>query len=120
MPPDINAIKRELAGLARQKDKRIVGFWPDEPSKWWPTSVTDPSSGQPFTMTGAWDFLAEQLERDRTSVEQVLLKKPLGKLAYQVLVKTEYETIYIKVRLAGGKIIGRSFHRSSIPEKEKR
>ena len=103
-------IKSKLAELARQKDKRDVGIGPEDPPKWWPMSVTDPRSGEPFTPAGAWDFIAEQLDKNETLIKQVLLKKPCGKLAYEFRVRTECGTIYIKVRLAKDKIIGRSFH----------
>ena len=110
MQQDINEIKCELAKLARQKGKRDVGIGPEDPTKWWPMSVTDPRSGEPFTPAGAWDFIAEQLDQNETSIKQVLLKKPCGKLAYEFRVRTEFGKIYIKVRLAKDKIIGRSFH----------
>lgn len=110
MRQDINEIKSKLAKLARHKDKRDVGIGPEDPPKWWPMSVIDPRSGEPFTPAGAWDFIAEQLDKNETSIKPVLLKKPCGKLAYVFRVRTECGTIYIKVRLAKCKIIGRSFH----------
>ena len=110
MPSEINAIKKNLSELARQENKRDVSFGQEEPHKWWTGSVIDPRSGEPFTPSGAWDFIAEQLEKEGTLVKEVLLKKPLGKLAYAFCVGTGDGTIYIKVRLAKDKIIGRSFH----------
>ena len=110
MPKDINSIKCELAKLARQKDKRDVGIWPEDPSKWEPGSVRDPRSGRPFTYPGAWDFIAEELEEKQTSIKPVPLIAPRGKVGYAFLVSTKHGTIYIKVRLAKGKIIARSFH----------
>jgi len=110
MCQDSNEIKSELAKLARQKNKRDVSIGPEEPAKWWPTSVKDPRGGKPFTYAGSWDFIAEQLDKKETSIEQKKLKKPCGKLAYVLKILTEYGIIYIKVSLANGKIIGRSFH----------
>ncbi len=112
MPQDINAIKRKLAELARKRDKRDVGFWPDDPHNWYPESVIDPRSKKPFTRSGAWDFIAEELEKKETLIKPVPLIAPRGKVGYKFLVSTEYGTIYIKVRLAKAKIIGRSFHYS--------
>lgn len=112
MPQNINAIKRELAKLARQKDKRDVGIYPEDPPRWEPGSVRDPRSKKPFTYPGAWDFIAEALEKKETSIKPVSLIAPRGKVGYVFLVSTEYGTIYIKVRLARGKIIARSFHYS--------
>lgn len=113
MQADINETKCELARLARCKDKRDVGIGPEDPTKWWPMSVIDPRSGEPFTIAGAWDFIAEELEKKRTSIKQCLLKKPCGKLAYEFVVSSEQGEIYVKLRLANGKIIGRSFHVST-------
>jgi hypothetical protein len=62
---------------------------------------------------GAWEFIAEQAENRKTSFDQKFLKKPIGKIGYEFLIKTEYQDIYIKVRLANGIIIGRSFHPST-------
>ena len=112
MPQDINSIKCKLAKLARQKDKRDVGAWPEDPPKWEPSSVMDPRSGRPFTYPGAWDFIAEELEKKQTSIKPVPLIVPRGELGYAFLVSTEYGTIYIKVRLGREKIIARSFHYS--------
>jgi len=110
MQHDINEIKCKLAKLARQKDKRDVGIGPEEPTRWWTMSVTDPRSGKPFTPAGAWDFIAEELDKKETTIKQVLMKKPCGKLGYAFRVRTESGIIYIKVRLGKNKIIGRSFH----------
>lgn len=112
MPRDINAIKSELAKLARQKNNRIVSFWPEEPSKWWPGSVIDPRSGKVFTNAGAWDFVAEHLERKETKIEKVPLWFPRGKDGYAFTVKDGKQTIYIKVSLGKDVIIARSFHLS--------
>ena len=112
MQRDINEVKSKLAELARQKDKRIVGEYPEDPTRWWPASVRNPRTGQPFTYVGAWDFIVEQLNKNETLIKQVFLKKPCGKLAYELRIKTECRIIYIKVRLGKDKIIGRSFHYS--------
>jgi len=112
MPQDIITVKCELAKLAKQKDKRDVGIWPEDPPRWEPGSVRDPRSKKPFTYPGAWDFIAEELEKKQTSIKPFPLIAPRGKVAYAFLVSTEYGKIYIKVRLARGKIIARSFHYS--------
>lgn len=112
MPQNINAIKRELAELAKNRNKRTVGIWPEDPHNWYPGSVIDPRSKEPFTPSGAWVFIAEELEKKGTSVRPAPLIAPRGKLGYEFLVNTEYGTIYIKVRLAKDRIIGRSFHYS--------
>jgi hypothetical protein len=112
MSQSFDDIKLKLAEFARLKDKRDVGFFPDDPSKWWPGNVTDPRSGEPFTVFGAWEFIAEELEKKKTIIKEVVLKKPVGKPGYEFCVDTEFGEIYIKVRLTRDRIIGRSFHYS--------
>jgi len=114
MSKHINAVKRELAELAKNRNKRTVGIWPEDPHNWYPGSVIDPRSQdkKPFTHSGAWIFIAEELEKKGTFVKPAPLIAPRGKLGYEFLVDTEYGTIYIKVRLAKDRIIGRSFHYS--------
>jgi hypothetical protein len=114
MPEDLNEIKRELANLSKQKEKRIVGCWPEDPPQWWVGEVIDPRSQRqkPFTCAGAWDFIAEELEKKETSIKPVYLISPRGELGYEFLVNTTHGVIYIKVRLGQDRIIGRSFHYS--------
>jgi hypothetical protein len=74
--------------------------------------VCDPETGLPFTEAGAWDFVANLLESGHP-VELVVLEKPPGATGY-VLKKqvTQHDTIYIKLRIRAGCVIGRSFHYS--------
>lgn len=110
MSESIESIKLKIAEFALDEDKREVGFYPEEPSKWWPESVIDPKSNVPFTCQGAWEFIADELRKKQTVIEDILLDKPLGKLAHWFVINTEQGGVYIKVRLTERRIIGRSFH----------
>ena len=112
MPEDLDAIKRQVAELAKQKNKRIIGSYPSDPSRWYPTTVIDPRTGSPFTDAGAWDYIAEEVVKNKNTLREVFLKAPIGKPGYELFIK-EYKAVYIKVRMANGKIIGRSFHYST-------
>ncbi len=106
----LRAIKKHLATLARQEAKRQVPF--DCGTKWWFASITDPRTGAPFTYSGSWDFVAEQLEQVGTKIDEIALSEPTGKKAYVLRVPTRECVIYIKVHFGfgGDVIIGRSFH----------
>jgi hypothetical protein len=87
------------------------------PTHWSPQQVRDPRSGEAFTDEGAWLFVAELLEANHP-VEVVILDKPPGKKGY-VLICAGHppEEIYIKLQMASGCVIGRSFHISIRNEK---
>ncbi len=99
-----------MAVLARQRRKCILG-WPRD---WRPTEVVNPATGEPFTAWGAWEFIAELLERGH-ALEEVVLDNPPGKRAYVMRVDLQRDRpqLYIKVQLGSGFIIGRSFHPST-------
>lgn len=114
MEKDLEQIKKQLAFLARQKQALIIPYEEKKPSKWWFGNVTDPRSGNYFTYIGAWDFIAEKLEEEDTSIEEITLDKPPGKKAYVLHVDTTHGEIYIKVHFGhGNTIVGRSFHYSN-------
>lgn len=113
VPPEIRA---RLAALCRSKRTRVVGQWSaGDPSRWMPNSVADPQTLLPFTEVGAWDFAADSLEAGVT-IEEVVLEKPPGATGYVIKVAvSKVDTIYIKLRLRGNLIVGRSFHYSDCP-----
>jgi len=109
----LKLIKHQLAVLI-QRGKRLVPIGEEYPKKWWFGEVTDPRSQKYFTPSGAWDFIAEQLEQPGTTIREVVLEKPKGRKAYELKVPTQKGIIYIKIHF-GGKgdtVIGRSFHYS--------
>jgi hypothetical protein len=83
------------------------------PCDWRPNQVIDPRSGQPFTDPGAWEFIVEKLS-DNEPLETISLLKPPGKVGYVMKIRDfdRNSTIYIKLQLGAGVVIGRSFHYS--------
>jgi hypothetical protein len=104
----------ELVRRARDKKLRTFEFDPDEPVVWKPTEVLNPSCDLPFTDISAWHFIADQIEAG-CSVEVVILRKPPDELGYEMRFQgaPHQPQIYIKVRLHGKRIVGRSFHNST-------
>ncbi len=89
-------------------------FTPEEPVVWKPTEVLNPTCNLPFTDISAWHFIADQLEAG-CAVHVVILRKPPNELGYEMRFPgaTRQPQIYVKVRLHGHRIIGRSFHNST-------
>ena len=115
MSPESPEIRRLIARLAGSAKCRRLG-WDSQwklPSDWTPGTIDDPESGMPFTNAGAWNLLAELVEEGHP-MEEVRLDVPLGDLAYVLLVNLEGadSTLYIKVQVKGGLLLGRSFHYS--------
>ncbi|HET6879183.1 MAG TPA: hypothetical protein VFI31_03445 [Pirellulales bacterium] len=64
----------------------------------------------PMPKPGEW--VADLLEDATVNVEEVLLQSPPGKKGYVIQVSLNTRSVYAKVQLGSGKIIGRSFHYS--------
>jgi hypothetical protein len=73
--------------------------------------VLNPSGGQPFTDAGAWEFIAQLLLQGHP-LEESPQEQPPGVTAYVMQISLPEGTVYIKVRLGAGFILGRSFHYS--------
>lgn len=109
----LKLIKHQLAVLIHRGNRRVP-FGEEYPKKWWFGKVIDPRSHKYFTPTGAWEFIAENLEDPGIKIREVILEKPEGRKAYELLIPTKEDMIYIKIHF-GGKgdtVIGRSFHYS--------
>jgi hypothetical protein len=105
--------RQEAAILARRKKARSVEFSPEAPCDWRPQTINDPETGTVFTPNGAWEFIAVKLEDENQSVREIVLRKPPGKKAFEMIVAHSDRDIYIKFQLGAGKIKGRSFHYST-------
>jgi hypothetical protein len=72
-----------------------------------------PRSCEPFTESGAWEFVAATLETGH-AMELLILDNPRGAKAYVLIIaaSTDAPPIYVKVQLGSGCVIGRSFHYS--------
>ncbi|HTU20139.1 MAG TPA: hypothetical protein VMG10_18890 [Gemmataceae bacterium] len=112
-PAQLAENRRQLAQLARQKSKRRVPV--ELPCTWQPRSVINPEDNQPFTLAGAWEFMARLLEdMEGQSVEVLTLDNPAGKTAYVMKCDLPTGALYIKIHYGppGTSILGRSFHYS--------
>jgi len=98
MPADLSSIRHQLTVLAR-------------PNQWRPHEVICAETGEPFTDAGAWEHVADLLEQGH-ELEAIPQEEPAGVTAYVMHVSMATETLYIKVRLGAGFILGRSFHYS--------
>jgi len=85
------------------------------PTDWRPNQIRSPTSGDFFTQDGAWHFIADLLESGH-SIEEIILCKPPGRRAYVMHVELgpNLPKLYIKLQLGSGKVIGRSFHYSTV------
>ena len=71
--------------------------------------------GNAFTDIAAWDLIAAKLEEGHP-VETIELNRPPGKTGYVMKIDLGPERpVYVKLQLAGKKVIGRSFHYSERP-----
>ncbi len=107
MPTDLESIRHQLAVLARRKKARVI----DKPNKWRPHEVICPATGEPFTEAGAWEYIADLLDQEHP-LEEAAQEQAPDVMAYVMQVSVLTETLYIKVRLGAGFILGRSFHYS--------
>ena len=112
----INAeTRRQLALLARRPGARTSAFDRSAPTDWRPTEVRDPEGGfSPFfTDAAAWELIADKLEEEH-EVEVVELRKPPGAKGYVMKIDLgpDVPTLYVKLQLRGGQVVGRSFHYS--------
>jgi hypothetical protein len=87
------------------------------PRDWRPQQVRHPETREPFTLEGAWDFIADCLESG-CAVEEITLENPPGKTGYVMLIDigSDRPLLYVKLELGSGTVIGRSFHYSVSPE----
>lgn len=112
----LEKIRHEIILLARQKRSRTSAFTSSAPTEWQPYAVLD-ENGEPFTDAGAWDLVADLLERGHP-IKSVVLRHPPGKRAYEMIVSLRPGSleIYIKLQMGSGRVIGRSFHYSTLAD----
>lgn len=112
------ATRRNLTRLARSRRTRTSAFTSARPTDWRPTQVRNPDGilDDHFTDSTAWELIASALADDHP-VETVELRKPPGARGYVMLIDIEpgRPRLYVKVELGAGKVLGRSFHYSTIP-----
>ena len=110
----LDVIQKKMLDLLEAR-KNISEWSEKRPTNWRPSSVTNPNPDVniPFTNTTCWYFI-EQLLHNKHPIKEITLDKPPGKKGYMMLFETESEPsdIYIKLEIANGQLIGRSFHYS--------
>lgn len=113
MSPDPDVVRGELVRLCRHRKTRKVVFTKEAPSDWRPTSVAHPEFGQYFTDAGAWEYVADLLEKGH-AIKEITLSNPVGELAYEMNVDLgpNQANLYIKIQIKSGFVFGRSFHYS--------
>jgi hypothetical protein len=111
LPPRVPLAKREeLARLAGRAATRVVAH--QHKSEWSPTTVVNPAddNGQVMFISGTeWNYIRDLLVTDE-SWKPVTLND--GKTGYVLTKKLAQGTLYIKLQLGCGCVIGRSFHYS--------
>jgi hypothetical protein len=112
-------IRRQLIVLCQSERTRAVGMPPNYRSKWQPRAVRHPESGEPFSPVEAWHFAQHNMEQG-CEIEAITLSLPPGKTGF-VIHAAGYagEMIYIKLQIVGSRVIGRSFHVSEKPARER-
>jgi hypothetical protein len=105
---DVEQARHQLVLLLR-RGAYSVEFTRRMPTDWRPQQVINPVDGQPFTPRAAWHFVLDALERSEP-LKQIELRAPAGKRGYVMVI----DGIYIKLQLGSGKVIGRSFHYSTV------
>lgn len=110
----LEAVRKKMLDLL-EAGKTTSKWSKERPVDWNPGSVIDPNSkiGLSFTHRTCWVFI-EQLLLDRHPIETITLDKPQGEKGYVMQFETESgpSDIYIKLEIANGQLIGRSFHYS--------
>jgi hypothetical protein len=107
-------VRRALGG----RRTRTSVFIATSPTKWHPTSLSHPESGEPFTEDSCWTFVADAIVAG-TEVEEMVLHRPPGKRGFVLRLKGHGGVIiYVKLQLLADKVFGRSFHESVGPDDE--
>ena len=111
------ATKSQLALLSRRSRARTTEFRVDRPTDWRPGTVFNPDGvlDTHFTDAATWEFIATTIENGHP-IEIVELQKPPGATGYvmKIDLQPNQPQLYIKLQLGAGKIIGRSFHYSTV------
>jgi hypothetical protein len=105
----------EIGRLGRHSKTRNQDFFGSSPCRWDPYAITNPKTGLPFSDASAWELICDLLETQAHEFQEVVLRKPLGKLAYATVVSIGPNElrVYVKVELTCGRARGRSFHIST-------
>lgn len=110
--------RAQLSKRASSRKTRTSTFSLRAPTKWHPTSLLHPETGEPFTEDNCWSFVAAAIDAG-APVQVIELKRPSGKRGFVMkLAGHETTLIYVKLQLLSDKVMGRSFHESRGPGDE--
>lgn len=114
------AIRKDLIMRCSSRRTRSSLFTENAPVRWQPNSVKKPGGvAEYFTEESAWEFIATAL-CNGADVETIELDHPPGKTGYVMLLGGHAsDVIYVKLQLVSSLVIGRSFHLSTSPRKQK-
>ena len=106
--------RAELARRASSRKTRTSTFTPRAPTKWHPTSLRHPATGDPFTEDNCWAFVVDAINAGE-AVEVIELKRPAGNRGFVMkLAGHDGVVIYVKLQLLDAIVLGRSFHESQV------
>lgn len=109
-----DALRHELATLARSRRTRTSEFRPDRPTDWRPRHVRNPDGllDDYFTDDAAWDLIVRKLQEGHP-VTPVPLDTPRDSTGYVLEIGLQPgRRLYVKLQLGSGQVVGRSFHES--------
>ena len=112
MGPDVRAT---LVRLCASRKTRRAEFTKAAPCRWQPRGLLHPSRPtETFTDDSAWEFIRKHLTAGIEIVE-IQLDHPPGKTGYVIKPGgcPPIETIYVKLQIGNGLVLGRSFHESN-------
>ena len=114
---ELTEVRRRLAMFASRKEARFNEFARERPIEWRPSSIMNPRTGFYVSPLEAWALIVDELTAG-CALEEIELQQPPGRKAYAFLIELEPNSsrppIYVKLELLGDRVIGRSFHYSTL------
>lgn len=112
--------RRDLIARCSSQRTRTVSPSLDAPCKWYPATVLNPKTQEPFLPHQAWEFIRGLLEL-QIPIEVIALEKPPNKKGYVIKAPGHNgQVIYIKLHFGNSSVFGRSFHVSEFDHQERR
>lgn len=106
---------KQIALMARSRRTRTSAFTKERPTDWNPQNVMRDDIGLAYTDDSAWNKLADLILAGHP-VEALKLDKPVGATAYVLKWAEGTQMVYAKLQPVGRKVLGRSFHISTIQD----
>lgn len=112
--------RKDLARHAKRRSTRINSFSSAIPTDWCPWKVLNPKTGFYFSDDSAWELIVVLLEDESCPATFKKLDVPRGVQAVEIIwvLQTDRQPLYIKVHMVKDKIMGRSFHYSTVKQEK--